>query len=195
MQPHAPPPTRQGILGDCWFLSAVAVLARKAAADATTDGTTEATADGTADVPGSQARLQQLFAYCAVRGAPRGRCTLQFWKRGAWRRVTIDDRLPCVDGAPLYARSASPHEMWVALLEKAYAKLHGSYEHLVCGFADYAMADLSGCPPQRVRIDGASHGSRGGGGGGGGGGGSSSSSSSNSSGNCLVGGGPHVCRP
>ena len=98
--------------------------------------------------------LQQLFAWCAVRGAPRGQYTLQFCKGGAWRRVTIDDRLPCdaATGAPLYAHGAEPAEMWAALLEKAYAKLHGCYEALVSGFADYAMSDLTGCPPQRLRI-------------------------------------------
>ena len=72
---------------------------------------------------------------------------LQFWKGGARRRVTIDDRLPCVDGELLYARSPEPRELWAALLEKGYAKLHGGYEQLVSGFADYAMADLTGCPP------------------------------------------------
>ena len=34
--------------------------------------------------------------------------------------------------------------MWVMLLEKAYAKLHRSYENLKTGFVDYALRDLTG---------------------------------------------------
>lgn len=44
--------------------------------------------------------------------------------------VTVDDRIPCssADKCPLFARSSDPCELWPALIEKAYAKLHHSYE-------------------------------------------------------------------
>ncbi|EOD19223.1 hypothetical protein EMIHUDRAFT_458777 [Emiliania huxleyi CCMP1516] len=116
----------QGRLGDCWFLSALAVVALQ------------------------PRLLARLFRRWDDPPASAGRCTLVFHHDGAWRPVTIDDRLPCdADGQLLYARSATPHEMWVPLVEKAFAKLHGGYEALVSGFADAAMRQLTGGAPQR----------------------------------------------
>ena len=119
----------QGILGDCWLLSAIAVIAQDAA------------------------RLRHLFAYLAVEGSRAGCIVLQLYFRNAWRRVTIDDRLPCAsDGSLLYAHSIDGNEFWVALLEKAFAKLCGSYEALISGFADSAMRTLTGGAPMRLRL-------------------------------------------
>jgi calpain-15 len=41
---------------------------------------------------------------------------------------------------------AHGNELWVLLLEKAYAKLHGSYKNIVGGLPHEAMMDLTGCP-------------------------------------------------
>lgn len=38
------------------------------------------------------------------------------------------------------------NELWVLILEKAYAKLHGNYFMLRGGFANEALIDLTGCP-------------------------------------------------
>lgn len=71
---------------------------------------------------------------------------LKFCKNGDWVEVTIDDYFPCHNfQGPLFSR-ANGNEMWVLLIEKAYAKLHGNYWTLRGGFANEGMIDLTGCP-------------------------------------------------
>ncbi|XP_058040184.1 calpain-13-like [Ahaetulla prasina] len=68
----------------------------------------------------------------------------QFWYFGNWVDVVIDDRLPFIDGNYLSVHPRSKNEFWPSLLEKAYAKLRGSYEKLHYGFISEAFVDLTG---------------------------------------------------
>ena len=71
---------------------------------------------------------------------------IKFCKNGEWVEVTVDDYFPCLPkGTPMFSR-ANGNEMWVLLVEKAYAKLHGNYFTLRGGFANEGMIDLTGCP-------------------------------------------------
>eukprot|EP00753_Platysulcus_tardus_P000361 PLAT10367.1.p1 GENE.PLAT10367.1~~PLAT10367.1.p1 ORF type:complete len:723 (-),score=420.00 PLAT10367.1:102-2270(-) len=117
----------QGQLGDCWFLSALSVMASR------------------------PELLHQLFVTTGQEA--QGRYCVQFFKDGDWRQVFIDDRIPCDSmGKPLYADCKDPNEMWVLLVEKAYAKLHGCYQSLVGGFADYGLQDMTGGAPAKIDL-------------------------------------------
>ncbi|EOY31680.1 Calpain-type cysteine protease family isoform 5 [Theobroma cacao] len=108
----------QGRLGDCWFLSAVAVL-------------TEVS------------RISEVIITPEYN--EEGIYTVRFCIQGEWVPVVVDDWIPCESpGKPSFATSRKGNELWVSILEKAYAKLHGSYEALEGGLVQDALVDLTG---------------------------------------------------
>ena len=60
--------------------------------------------------------------------------------------------MPQKNGTYCYARCSDENEFWVALIEKAYAKLHGSYEGIEGGMPIEAMVDLTGGLAERYEL-------------------------------------------
>ena len=66
--------------------------------------------------------------------------------------MVIDDRLPTRNGNLVYLRGGKDNEFWSPLLEKAYAKLYGSYSALEGGLSIEAAVDFSGGIPEMVNL-------------------------------------------
>jgi calpain-15 len=77
-----------------------------------------------------------------------GAYQLRFCKNCEWVTVTIDDYLPCYPNTsdPIFSANTSDTVLWLQLLQKAYAKLHGSYTSLLNGDPSQLLTDLTGFP-------------------------------------------------
>lgn len=136
----------QGALGNCWFLSALTVIAT----------------------------AQLIEKICVERDEEMGIYGFIFWRDSGWVGVIVDDLVftkvrPWDALSPgerdvyrndrrtynstarrglftnlYFAKSRTGNETWVPLIEKAYAKLHGDYESLEGGFTSEGVEDLTG---------------------------------------------------
>ncbi|XP_067223020.1 calpain-1 catalytic subunit-like [Chanodichthys erythropterus] len=68
----------------------------------------------------------------------------RFWRFGNWYDVVIDDKLPIIDKKLIFVQSKTYNEFWPALMEKAYAKLCGSYADMHAGRVSEALMDFTG---------------------------------------------------
>jgi len=75
---------------------------------------------------------------------------LQLFLLGEPIQVAIDDYLPCTweDNKVAFAKSINSDDIWPCLVEKAYAKLFGTYENLIAGFSLEAFGILTGAPTE-----------------------------------------------
>lgn len=123
----------QGELGDLWFICALGAQAEDSNA------------------------VYNMFRN--PKGADRGRreralgaYRVSFNKNGVWKSVIVDDYLPVVVHTPKFAHSKDACELWPSILEKAFAKIHGSYAAIQSGDPVHALSDMTGFPSMRFDI-------------------------------------------
>ena len=62
---------------------------------------------------------------------------MRFYLNGKEKIIIVDDYIPVVnDGSAAFCRSKVGGEMWMSLVEKGWAKLHGSYSAIESGQAE-----------------------------------------------------------
>jgi hypothetical protein len=136
----------QGALGDCWFIGALSVLASRD--ELLIGGLNQYDINNDFEVTESIAKTMAEGVYPPIfKSYERtGLYVFRFFKDFSWRYVIIDDRIPCYKSnkQPVFGRCSDIKELWVPLIEKAYAKLHMCYESLVSGFIDDGLTDLTG---------------------------------------------------
>ncbi|XP_071108830.1 calpain-9-like [Haliotis cracherodii] len=120
---------QQRNFGTCWFLSMLSTLADK------------------------PALCKQVINEGSYTPKTDGICHCQLWRFGEWEDVYIDDYLPVFpDGRNLYgaASATARKEMWVPLMEKALARLHGSYTVVEGGYSSDAYLMLTGGIAEKI---------------------------------------------
>jgi len=145
---------KQGNLGDCWLISAMSVLATR----------DELLVGGRSGMDYDKDMIvDKIIADCLSKGVYPpifhrfrgiGLFVIRLFVEFQWIYVIVDERIP-VDSKtkkPIFGSCRNVHEMWVALIEKAFAKVYGCYENLISGYVDEGINALTAMPSEKIFI-------------------------------------------
>jgi calpain-15 len=112
---------KQGHLGDCYYLSAIASVAEL------------------------QERIKKVFVTTETNAA--GCYVVRLCIAGEFHEIVLDDKLPTNEDGKSFCFSKSVgDEIWVQLLEKAWAKVNGTYENIISGMSGEGLRAFTGAP-------------------------------------------------
>ena len=117
----------QGSIGNCWYLAAAAALA---------------------EYP---ERLDRVVENGNDLNDP-GIYAFHFYALGVPYTQIIDDYLPLKEDywnggySTIFGHIGDDKALWGPLMEKAFAKLHGNYQHIIGGWMSLGVAALNGSP-------------------------------------------------
>ena len=149
----------QGALGDCWFISALSIIATK---DYLLRGEFNKNIlnDGKLDEEEIKMMSEGIYPPIFHSFSTKGIYCFRFFKNFKWRYVLVDDRLPChavyninQPKKLIFAHCRQDNEFWVPLIEKAYAKIHGSYYDIESGCIDDGLVDMTGLVSKKILKD------------------------------------------
>ena len=118
----------QGGLGDCYFLSAVAALCK------------------------FPKLIERLFY---IKEKSSEHCYGCYYRiNGLWQLVLVDDYIPCYGtwGKNFAFTSTNGNELWVILLEKAWAKLNGNYAKAIGGEPHEVFDVITNTHSEKIRV-------------------------------------------
>jgi hypothetical protein len=109
---------RQGAIGNCYMISAIGILAKK--------------------------YCEKMLGINEWQN-PYGAYMVRFKKMGRDIYVIIDDQFAVgVDNSWLLGRSETEKELYVNIIEKAFAKLYGGYDKIVGGKVNITLSEMTG---------------------------------------------------
>ena len=112
---------KQGALGNCYFLSSIAAIAE------------------------FKERIEKIFVETET--SKNGEYGIRLFVQGVPTIIIVDDFLPCKGKRLFFTHTqGSDNEIWVPLIEKAWAKLNGSYAMTIAGLPSEGLSSMTEAP-------------------------------------------------
>jgi hypothetical protein len=111
----------QGAVGDCYLLASLSSISEY------------------------KDRIKRIFLSKSPNNS--GMYCMALCVTGIWEDIILDDMFPCTpNNTELAFNRSKSDELWVMLVEKAWAKVHGGYNNIDSGLIREALHDLTGAP-------------------------------------------------
>ncbi|CAF1256605.1 unnamed protein product [Rotaria sordida] len=127
MSSPEPSDIEQGLLGNCWLVTALSLISER------------------------PRMLQHILLTQNIND--EGVYLVRLCHNGLWKTIIVDDSFPCYFDDMLLFSKARRRQLYIPLIEKACAKLFGSYSKLISGQIEEGLQLFTGAPCDHIDLE------------------------------------------